>query len=347
MGFGSYRQRIWIEKALHDVLPGRVTSGWVGRVAGPARWKHDLDALTNGLSRPVWNFLQRGGKRWRPVLMLLCCEAVGGNPKAILPFTAIPEVLHNATLIIDDIEDSSELRRGKPALHRIFGVDVAINAGNALFFLPFSIICNSGLPVEMKAEAYGIISRQAIKCHLGQTTDIWWHRGKAGRVPTWQEYFQMCANKTGSVAAMAAMLGALIGGGTERQIGALGRFAETAGVAFQVQDDILNIEGGIGKGFGDDIKEGKRSLPAIHALNTAHAEEKKRLLEILDMHTNDEMLIREAIAIIRKNGGVEYAGKAAAGLMEKAWENVEPVLPESKTKQKLKEFAQPLVGRSA
>src|SRR3990167_4797991 len=114
-----------IDRAIERFFPKRAGKEWLRKNLG-INGECDIFALNKSFNAPVWDFLGRGGKRWRPVLMLLCCEAVGGNPKAILPFTAIPEVLHNATLIIDDIEDSSELRRGKPALHRIFGVDVAI-----------------------------------------------------------------------------------------------------------------------------------------------------------------------------------------------------------------------------
>lgn len=282
------------------------------------------------------------------MLMLVCCEAVGGSPEKILPFTVVPELIHNGTLIVDDIEDNSDLRRGKPVLHKIFGVDIAVNAGNTIYFLPYILIRDSSLSAEIKSKAYEIISIQLLKCHFGQAIDIWWHSGKSDRIPTEEEYLQMCANKSGSLACMAAKLGALLGGGNEKQVEALGNFGETVGVVFQVQDDILNISESksLGKEFGEDIKEGKRTLLVIHTLNAAATADKKRLIEILNMHTKDERLLTEAITIIKKHNSIEYAKKTAIQLVEKSWSEIEATLPESEAKKQLKELAQLVIHRS-
>lgn len=347
--FFSAEHKGKIDNELEKILPKKIGREWVQKAVGEAKWAYDTAALTKAISEPVWDFLSRGGKRWRPMLMLICCQAAGGNAEQALPFTIIPELIHNGSLIIDDIEDNSELRRGRPVLHKLFGMDVAVNAGNTLYTLPFITIRDSGLPAETKAKAYEIINTQMLKCHLGQATDIWWHSGKPGKVPTEEEYFQMCANKTGSVAEMAAKLGALLGGGTEKQIKALGRFAEAAGVAFQIKDDILNIESSanLGKEYGDDIKEGKMTLLVIHALAEASESEKKRLLEILNMHTSDAMLIAEATAIMKKHGSIEYARKVAAQIAGDVWEKAKESLPESEAKEQLKKMAQMMIKRSS
>mgnify|MGYP001567478795 CR=1 FL=1 len=282
------------------------------------------------------------------MLMLICCEAVGGNPPEIMPFTVIPELIHTGSLIVDDIEDNSDLRRGKPVLHKLFGVDIAVNAGNTLYLLPFIAIRDSNLPDKTKAAAYEIISTQLLKCHFGQAIDIYWHSGKSEKIPTEDEYLQMCANKSGSLACMAAKLGALLGNGNEKQVESLGKFAETAGVVFQIQDDILNIaeNASIGKELGDDINEGKRTLLVIHTLNAAATADKKRLIEILNMHTKDEKLLTEAIEIIKKHGSIEYAKKTATKLVEDSWREAESVLPDSEAKKQLKELAELLIHRS-
>ncbi|MBI2144387.1 polyprenyl synthetase family protein [Candidatus Woesearchaeota archaeon] len=338
MNFENSKYVNSVEKTLHTFLPGKITTDWVEKAIGKAKWEQDTEALTKAVSEPVWDFLDRGGKRWRPVLMMVCCEAVGGNTSKILPFTVIPELIHNGTLIIDDIEDNSELRRGKPVLHKRFGVDIAVNAGNAIYFLPYVAIQNSDLPDETKRKAYEIISTQLLKCHFGQAIDIWWHSGKSGKIPTLEEYLQMCADKSGSLACMAAKLGALLGGGTDEQVQALGNFAEAGGVVFQIQDDILNLaeNQSIGKEIGDDINEGKRTLLVIHTLNVASEAEKKRLLELLDMHTKDEKLLKEAINIIKKHGSIEYAKKTAIGLAEDALKTIDEVLLESEAKKELR-----------
>jgi len=184
-----------------------------------------------------------------------------------------------------------------------------------------------------------------INLHVGQGLDIWWHNGH--KKPTIEEYLQMCAYKTGTLARLSAKLSALIVGAKPRQIEAIGKFAESIGVAFQIQDDILNIAGEKFKGHeaGEDIHEGKKTLMVIHCLSNAHASEAKRLEEILNMHTTDETLIKEAIEIMKKNGSITYAQKFARDIITKAWTDVESFLAPSEAKQKLKAFADYLIER--
>jgi len=172
--------------------------------------------------------------------------------------------------------------------------------------------------------------------------DIWWHKNT--QIPSEENYFQMCANKSGSLAAMAAQLGALLGGGNAQQIEALGRFAETIGIAFQIQDDVLNLSQSLGKEYGEDISEGKRTLHIIRTLAVAPEQEKKQLLDILNSHTNDKKLITEAIAIIAKHGSA-YAKNKAAELAGEALKHIE-TLPESDAKRQLKELSQLLISRT-
>ena len=347
MDFENYKYRNEIEKELRTILPEKLTAEWAEKAVGNARWKQDENALTKAISEPIRDFLARGGKRWRPMLMMACCDAVGGDPKDALPFTVIPELIHNGTLIIDDIEDNSDLRRGKPVLHKLFGVDIAVNAGNAIYLLPYTAIRDSKLPSESKLKAYDIISTQLLKCHLGQAIDIYWHSGKSGKIPTLEEYLQMCANKSGSLACMAAKLGAQLGGGSVSQIEALGDFGETVGVVFQIQDDILNLSENksIGKELGDDISEGKRTLMAIHALNSAPESDKVRILEILGMHTKDQKLLAEASELIKKHNSIEYARKTAARLIEEAWKKIDEELQPSGAKKELRALAERVLHR--
>ena len=346
MDFATYKYRDAIENELKRFLPETITTPWVEKNIGKARWVQDTYALTKALSTPLADFLSRGGKRWRPMFMLMCCEAVGGDVQKALPLTVVPELIHNATLIADDIEDNSDLRRGKPVLHTLFGIDIALNAGETLYLLPFTALRDAPLLDAEKLKAYELIHNHLLTCFFGQAVDIAWHGGHTD-IPTEAMYLQMCANKSGSLACIAAKLGAVVGGGSEEQIAALGRFGETAGVVFQIQDDILNIaqHHQIGKGLGDDIKEGKRTLLVIHTLNVAPEHERKRLLELLHLHTNDEHLIREAITLITKYDSIAYCKKIAVQLAEQAWKDVEGLLPESTAKQELAELAHLLINR--
>ncbi len=325
-----------IEKELKAFLPDKASREWLESIAGSARWVYDEEALQKGVVEPITDFFSRGGKRWRQRLLILCCEAVGGKKEDAIKFSVIPELIHNGTLMIDDIEDNSELRRGKACTHKIFGNDVAINAGNILYYLPLVVVKNSDLDDKKKKEIYEIINDEMLKIGLGQGTDIYWHQGK--KEPSEEEYLQMCANKTGVLARMAAKLGAIVGNGSEEQVEALGTFAESLGVAFQIMDDVRNITEDLGKGFGDDISEGKRSLVVIKTFE--QAEEKERLREILNKQTKDEKEIQEAIGIIKKYNAIEYAKNKAKEIVNESWEKV--TLDDSNAKKELKELVDSL-----
>jgi geranylgeranyl pyrophosphate synthase len=138
----------------------------------------------------------------------------------------------------------------------------------------------------------------------------------------------------------------VLGGGTEEQIDALGTFAERIGIAFQIQDDILNFGETLGKGYGDDITEGKKSLPVIRTLKVASSEDCSRLKQILCMHTREKVLIDEAIGIIKRYDGITYSQKKAAELIKDSLKKVEEELEESEAKSLLKKLAEFMISRS-
>jgi len=318
----------------------------------PARYEHNLEALNKALAEPIRDFLDRGGKRWRPALFLLICEALGGDSRELLDFAIIPEVVHNATLITDDIEDRSDLRRGRPCTYRLFGLDVAINVANAMYYLPLLALLKNRnrLTAEVQNRIYEIYVREMIKLSLGQAVDIAWHRGMADadRI-TEDQYLQMCLYKTGTLARMAAKMAAVLAGADGETVEKLGRYAETIGVAFQIQDDILDLTGeefAEGKGgLGGDITEGKRTLMVIHALKKARPRDRERLTEILRMHTADQGLRGEAIRIMEKYGSIDYARDFARNMVRESWAEVDRLLPPSEAKEKLRAFAEYLVER--
>lgn len=281
--------------------------------------------------------------------MLLISEALGKSAEDVKDFVVLCEVIHNGTLVIDDIEDASEVRRGGPCLHLMFGVDVAVNAGNAMYYLPTVVMreLRGKLPAETLISAYEIYCREMLNLHFGQGYDIWWHNGKKNPSP--DEYLQMCAYKTGTLARLSAKLASLLAGASSEQVEAIGKFAETIGVAFQIQDDILNIVPGKvarTKGqLGEDIHEGKRTLMVLHCLETASEEKAKRLEEILNSHPEDQAIIDEAIDIIKENGSIEFAQQRGRDLIKSAWEDVAGVLDDSPAKDKLKAFADFLMER--
>ncbi len=320
-------------------------------VFGEPKYKYNLDVVNKTISGPIWEFLDRGGKRWRPSLFLLVVEALGGDKDKVFDFVVVPEIIHNGTLFIDDIEDRSELRRGKPCTYLIYGLDVTINTGNMMYYLPLLPIIKHKEKFDSKTliNVYETYIREMTNLSLGQAMDIAWHNGMCNADNlTEEEYLQMCSFKTGTLARMSAKIAAILSGADDDLVKKIGNYAETIGVAFQIQDDILNlVEGEFTdkKGLGEDITEGKRSLLVIHALRKANEKDRKRLIEILAMHTTDQKLRNEAIAIIKKYGSVDYAREKARTMIKEAWSGVDKLLPKSEAKKKLKAFADYLVER--
>ncbi|HLE75114.1 MAG TPA: polyprenyl synthetase family protein [Candidatus Bathyarchaeia archaeon] len=342
-----------IDKAIEKYVPRKFTGNSILFKVNPPKHSYNVETLNKAIAEPIWEMLDRGGKRWRPALFLLICEALGKNPDAYLDFAIIPEVIHNGTLIIDDIEDASELRRGKPCTYKIFGLDIAINAGNAMYYLPLLPLMEkkAEIPPEKLRDLYEVYVQEMINLSMGQAMDIAWHRGIANADDLGEEdYLQMCTYKTGTLARMAAKLAAVLCGANKELVEKLGHFAESIGVAFQMQDDVLDLTG---KEFaekkggrGQDITEGKRTLIVIHTLKKANKADRKRLIEILNMHTSEQALRDEAIAIMQKYNAIEHVKRIAAQIVEGSWREAEKLLPASEAKEKLKAFAEFLIKRN-
>jgi geranylgeranyl pyrophosphate synthase len=341
-----------IDKVIEKYIPRKYNKNSFVLSLNPPRYDYNLEALNKALTEPIWDFLDRGGKRWRPFLFLLIVEALGGNQNEFLEYAIIPEVVHNGTIMIDDIEDDSEFRRDKLCVHRLFGLDLAINAGNTMYYLPLlPLIKNRGkLAAEKLSKIYEIYVREMINLSLGQAMDIAWHKGLANADNLKEtQYLQMCAYKTGTLARMAAEIAAVLCEASDELVERLGRFAEAIGVSFQIHDDVLDLtskefakkKGGVGQ----DITEGKRSLVVIHTLETGRSEDKKRLIEILKMHTADQKLKNEAIRIMVKYNSIDYAKKFARSMLTDSWKEIDRLLQPSKAKDKLGAFATYLVER--
>jgi geranylgeranyl pyrophosphate synthase len=342
-----------IDKAIEKYIPRKFSKNAVLFKVNPPRHSYNMETLDRAIAEPIWEILDRGGKRWRPALFLLVCEALGKNADDYLDFAIIPEVIHNGTLVIDDIEDSSELRRGKPCTYRIYGVDIAVNAGNTMYYLPLLPLMEkrARLEPEKLRDIYEVYVQEMINLSMGQAMDIAWHRGLANADAIGEEdYLQMCAYKTGTLARMAAKLAAVLAGANGDLVDKLGRYAESIGVAFQMQDDVLDLTGKEFAekkgGLGQDITEGKRTLMVIHTLKNATKDDRKRLVQILNMHTSDQALRDEAIAIMQKYNAIEHVKQTASRIVQESWNDAEELLPASEAKEKLKAFAEFLIKRN-
>lgn len=342
-----------IDKAIEKYIPRKFTKDAVLFKINPPMYSYTLEPLNKAIADPIWDMLDRGGKRWRPALFLLICEALDKKSDYCLDLSIIPEVIHNGTLVIDDIEDSSELRRGKPCTYKIFQTDIAVNSGNAMYYLPLLplMVQRAKVSVEVQRDVYEVYVQEMINLSMGQAMDIAWHRGIANADELSEEdYLQMCAYKTGTLARMAAKMAAVLAGANKPLVEKLGHFAESIGVAFQMQDDILDLTGQeFAKkkgGVGQDITEGKRSLMVIYTLKKANGSDKKRLIEILNMHTSDQKFRNEAIVLMQTYGAMEYVKQTAEKMVKESWSETEKLLPTPAAKEKLKAFAEFLITRN-
>jgi geranylgeranyl diphosphate synthase type I len=346
------KQAAAVDKAIEEYIPRKMRIDSVAFKLSSPRYSYNLDALNKAIAEPIWEFLDRGGKRWRPSLFLIISEALGQNPADLLEYAIIPEVIHNGTLMVDDIEDQSDKRRGKACTYKLFGLDIAINAGNAMYYLPLLSLARNRrrFSASILNKVYQTYVQEMINLSFGQAMDIAWHRGLAdANTVSEEDFLQMCAYKTGTLARLAAELAAILSGADDGLTARLGDFAEAIGVAFQIQDDILDLTVGEfaeKKGArGMDISEGKRTLMVIRTLKQAKQADRTRLLEILAAHTDKQKLRDEAIAIIEKHGAIEYARQYASRIVKESWSQVDPLLPTSDAKAKLRAFADYLVER--
>lgn len=339
-----------VNDKLNEFLPAYLDNTWLKSALGEARYAYDKDSVSEAISEPLREFLSRGGKRWRPALMLLCNEAVGGDPNKVIDFVVLPELIHNGTLVVDDIEDNALVRRGKKALHLMYGTDIAVNAGNAAYFIPLKLLYSdkdcSTEKIVKKCKIYDLIAEELARLHFGQAMDIYWHKGKKKDISE-EAYLQMCAYKTGTLARLAAKLGAILGDAPDNLVEALGKYGESLGIGFQIQDDIFSLKPSKewAKNYGEDITEGKRSLMIIKVLKECNVEEEGKLMSLLDKHTTDKAEIDWCVQLIEKYDGFNYAKRRAVEILEKAWADIDFILPSSKAKDVLKGFVSYMVER--
>lgn len=337
-----------IEDRMEKCIPRKYSKEQIRFMCGSSE-DIDISAVEKSLSKPLWELASRGGKRWRAFLFLLIYRALDGKKSSSgnfdeFAFCAIPEIIHNGTLMIDDIEDLSIIRRSKPCIHLMeeYGLDIAINCGNTLYFLPMLYVMRSSIEKEKKLKIYEIYLQEMVNISIGQGIDIAWHKGNDGNI-TLEKYLKMCSFKTGTIPRISAKTAAVLAGADNETIEKIGKFVENFGVAFQIRNDLNDLIGREeepGKITGSDIKEGKRSFMVIHVLTNKDAEEKdkKRLIEILDMHTEDKELTEEAINIIKKYDSIESARKYLEKIVRESWDEVESVFKDPESKKHIEEF---------
>ena len=223
------------------------------------------------LYNPIIYSMSGGGKRIRPALLLLCCDAFGGDVQGALPAAAAIEMCHNFTLLHDDIMDNAAVRRGKPSVHAKWGQNVAILSGDAMMIYAYRLL--STVPASLLPQVLSTFNTMALEVCEGQQYDMDFESKQKVSVV---EYMSMIELKTSVLVAGSAMMGAILGGADEEQSRRLYQFAIELGMAFQLQDDLLDSYGDqrLGKAIGGDILEGKKTYLMITAMS--HADEATR-----------------------------------------------------------------------
>ena len=232
------------------------------------------------LYEPGTYILNSGGKRLRPMLVLLSAKAVGGTFKNSYNAAAAVEMLHNFTLVHDDIMDNADKRRGRLTLHKKYDHNTAILAGDSLLSVAYEYLlkdCNGNTRELISSFTHGLIE----VCE-GQSMDTDFESRKNVSL---SDYLIMIKKKTAAMAEMCCRIGAILGGGSSVQVSALGNYGLNLGIAFQIQDDLLDIsadEKKFGKTIGGDLVEGKKTFLFLEALEKSKGEDRKQLLQIIE-----------------------------------------------------------------
>ncbi len=295
--------------------------------------------------------LSSGGKRVRATLVLLSCKAVGGNVRDAVDASAAVELMHNFTLVHDDIMDNAVSRRGKPTVHTRWSANTALLAGDVLLGLAYRQALkthSNRLQRILQVFTDGLVEvceGQALDLEFEKRADV-----------TVRDYFAMIEKKTGKLIATSTELGGLLGNGTQRQITALRKFGHYLGRAFQLQDDLLDVvaeEKEFGKTIGGDIIEGKKTFLLLKSLERARGNDRRVLMRVMNRKSSTPLLtltekrneVQAVTAIYRSTGTVESARKLIQLNTERA-DAMLQLLPASRVRSTLFWFSNMLLQRN-
>jgi geranylgeranyl pyrophosphate synthase len=319
----------------------------------------DLGTFYRSIIAPVRYISDMGGKSWRSYGALACMDVVGGDSRKFTRWLSMPEFMHVGSLIIDDIEDRSTLRRGVPSAHMKFGEPIAINAGTAAFFQGQQMLLVPGLSAERLNEIYNYYFAALRAGHAGQGLDISGldylmdgqnnviDNGDAALAES--RIIAIHRLKTAVPAASLARMGAVVGGGTPAQVEAVGLYYESVGIAFQIMDDVLNLRGiysgkadktaGLQlKNLGEDITAGKVTIPVVKAIGLLPRAEMRKLWEVIKSKPADRSTIDACIATLESCGAIDACVEQAERLIDDSFAELDKHVPDSFSKLMLRAF---------
>ncbi|MFO8110485.1 MAG: polyprenyl synthetase family protein [Thermoplasmata archaeon] len=286
-----------------------------------------------------------GGKKFRPFLAMISAGAFDEEEEKALHLGVCIELIHNFTLVHDDIMDDDELRRGVETVYKREGMSSAINTGDALFALAFEVLSKTDIDVDDFKDLLCEVASSVVKVAEGQEEDMRFERSFD---ITEEEFIGMIEKKTSCLFQACTKGGAIVGGASKEQREHMKEYARKMGIAFQIQDDYLDLVGEqekIGKPVGSDIKSGKRTLIIIHALGILPDKKRERLIEILNCSNNTVYEVNEAMDMLEKCGSMDYAKKTAEKYAAEAKEELK-ILPESKYREILDNLVDLMIQRT-
>ena len=287
------------------------------------------------------------GKRTRPLVCLLACGAVGGEIEAALPAAAALELLHNFTLIHDDIEDEDEYRHHQPTLWYLWGAPQAINAGDGLHVLAYSALLDltrSHADAHTVLEIFQLLTETSLRITEGQHLDLEYE--ERTNITT-ADYLDMIARKSAAIIRCATGIGVRLGGGTAQEVVSLERYGEALGIAFQICDDILGLWGTpelTGKPVGADLARRKKTYPVVYALTHARGVERTTLQRFFAAAQPTATQLNDVRRVIEQMGAIEQAQQLVDDFSDRARAALAP-LPLSAAREALLELADRLAVR--
>ena len=304
----------------------------------------EFPAEPERLYAPIRYSLSGGGKRLRPMLLLLACGVFSDRTDHALPAAAAVEIFHNFTLLHDDIMDNATIRRGKPSVHAKWGRNVAILSGDAMLIYAYRLLC--GLPADKLPQVLATFDDMALEVCEGQQYDMDFEKKQKVSVV---EYMHMIELKTSALLAGSVLIGALLGGASENDCRKLRRFAIELGLAFQLQDDLLDSYGDerLGKAIGGDILEGKKTYLVVTAMSRADEATRKELRALLaDTEMDPQKKIAAVKAVFDRLDVPHLAEQQIELRFERALAQLDTLPVDAARTAPLREFAAGLMGRT-
>lgn len=303
----------------------------------------DRENQPSSLHIPVWDLLDRGGKRFRPLLCYLSCKLIYNDTKALIQLASAIELLHNMTLIHDDIEDNSDRRRGKACIHHIYGIPAAINTGDFMAIKVFEMVLTHIIPKEIKLTVLSKFIDRINQMLHGQAIEI---ENRNTMYDSIELTVEIMKGKTSALLMLACEIGIILGRGSEQHLLLIQRYAGYLGLAFQITDDVLNVIGDkkYGKEIGGDLREAKKTIIVSHFMSVADKRDKIKFLRHFGDKGAGVTEVNWMISILREYNSIDYSMKLASYYLDCALFYLQ-LFPDNEARKSLSNLSKFLIKR--